>query len=269
MVVEAHKPNDTSFFKGQADLGVFMRGLPLGKAPQLIWAHGWGVDHRTLLPIAQTFDTTNNQVLLDFPGFGVTPPPASAWSAKEYADLAIEWLKTMPKGQRVWIGHSFGVRIGLRIAAKEPELLDALFLIAGAGLRRQRTMSETIALKSKIYAYKALKPMIKRDLVPDSIKNRFGSADYRSAGPMRQTLVRVIQEDLTEIAKRIKCPVQLVYGAQDQETPPEIGQKFASLIPKAKLTVLDHLDHYTILTDGQAQISYLLQQFLEENFKQA
>ena len=103
--------------------------------------------------------------------------------------------------------------------------------------------------------------------MPERLKNLFGSRDYRAAGSMRQTLVRVIQEDLTEVAKKVQCPVHLVYGAQDDETPPEMGRRFEQQIPNAKLTVLDNFDHGSILTEGQAQVSYLLQQFLREFIK--
>ncbi|MEN8236014.1 MAG: alpha/beta hydrolase [Pseudomonadota bacterium] len=248
-------------------LALHKRGLESFDVPQLIWAHGWGVDHRTLLPIAQSFDASTSQILFDFPGFGQAPLPPKTWNTQDYADLVIEYLQTLPQkkcqAKRIWVAHSFGARVGLRIAAREPDLLDGLFLIAGAGLQRRRTPVETIVLKSKVYTYKALKPLIHRGLVPEGLKQRFGSTDYRAAGPMRGVLLRVIQEDLTQIAQKVKCPVHLLYGAQDQETPPEMGRRFAELIPNAKLTVLEHFDHANILTEGRAQVSYLLQQFLQ------
>lgn len=264
MMQAAQKTDDATFFEGEASLGVFVRGLSLTKATQLIWAHGWGVDHRTLLPISQSFDASCSQVLLDFPGFGAVAPPPPSWATQDYADLAIEYLQTLPKGKRIWIAHSFGCRVGVRIAAKYPELLDGLFLIAAAGLKRQRTWGEKIVLKSKVLTYKCLKPLIRQGLIPEKMKQKFGSSDYRNAGPLRPILVRVIQEDLTELAKQVQCPVHLIYGRQDQETPPEMGQRFEGLIPNAKLTVLDHFDHASILTQGQAQVSYLLRQFIEE-----
>jgi pimeloyl-ACP methyl ester carboxylesterase len=59
----------------------------------------------------------------------------------------------------------------------------------------------------------------------------------------------------------VRCPVQLVYGALDNETPSEIGERLAKLIPDANLVVLPRFDHYTVLTAGAHQVQHQLEQF--------
>ena len=54
----------------------------------------------------------------------------------DYADAFAEWLSTLPRARRIWIGHSFGCRVGLQLAARHPATVDGLFLIAAAGLPR-------------------------------------------------------------------------------------------------------------------------------------
>ena len=87
------------------------------------------------------------------------------------------------------------------------------------------------------------------------------SADYRAAGPMRATMVKLVNENLTEAARTIRVPVQLVYGRDDTETPPALGERYRELIPGAKLAVLDGYDHNSILGQGRFQLQTMLKTF--------
>jgi pimeloyl-ACP methyl ester carboxylesterase len=96
------------------------------------------------------------------------------------------------------------------------------------------------------------------------LRARFGSADYRAAGPLRPILVKAVGEDLTAAAQAVQCPAVLVYGDGDRETPPEIGKRLARLMPQSRLVVLRGFDHWNVLTDGRHQIAHLLGEFMEQ-----
>jgi pimeloyl-ACP methyl ester carboxylesterase len=238
-------------------------GAALGNAPlHFIWAHGWGQDHHAFLPLATALERRGTHSLVDFPGFGESPPPPTSWSTADYADAMADWLSTLPRTRRIWIGHSFGCRVGLQLAARHPDAIDGLFLVAAAGLQRTRTPLQQLKIRLRVAAYKSLKLLPRLGVDTTSLRSKFGSADYRSAGPMRPILVKVVQEDLTEVARRVRCPVQLVYGELDDETPAEIGRRLAKLIPDASVSVLPRFDHYTVLTSGAHQVQHQLERFV-------
>lgn len=246
-----------------ASIAYLSLGANVAEAPlHFVWAHGWGQDHRTFLPLASALERAGAHTLVDFPGFGASPPPPADWGTADYADAMAEWLRKLPKVRRIWIGHSFGCRVGLQLAARNPQLVDGLFLVAAAGLPRSRTLLQQLQLKSKVAAFKSLRTLSNFGLDIGGLKDKFGSADYRNAGPMRATFVKVVREDLTETARQVRCPVQLVYGTLDEETPPEIGQRLAALIPNATINVLPRLDHYSVLTAGSHQVQHQLQRFV-------
>jgi pimeloyl-ACP methyl ester carboxylesterase len=228
----------------------------------LIWAHGWGQDHSVFLPIANALNRGFNHTLVDLPGFGQSAKPASTWGTAEYADAFADWLSTLPRTRRIWIGHSFGCRIGLQLAARHPNSIDGLFLIAAAGLPRSRTLAQRLKIGIKLRTFKTLKLFASLGIDTASIGQKFGSADYRNAGPMKDIFVKVVREDLTAVARQVRCKTHLIYGALDSETPPEIGERFASLIPNATLSVLPRLDHYSILVGGRHQVQHQLEQFV-------
>lgn len=242
--------------------------IPCGAEPereglQLVWGHGWGQDHRALLPLAEAATGLAPSLLLDFPGFGQSPPPPGPWGTADYADAVAARLQAQPAGKRIWIGHSFGCRVGLQLAARHPTLIDAMLLIAGAGLPRRRSLGERLRLKMRVWRFKTAKLFVPEGPGRDRLRQRFGSADYRMAGPMRGVFLNVIREDLSDVARRVACPVKLLYGEKDTETPPEIGERLQTLLPQGALTVLSGFDHYTLLSEGRHQVLMGLKQLVE------
>ena len=235
-----------------------------GAAPLLIWAHGWGHTHRNMLPLAEAARRGGGSVLIDFPGFGASPPPPGAWGTEDYADAAADWLARRPAERRVWIGHSFGARVGLQLAARHPESIDGLLLIAAAGLRRTRSLPERARLLARGWAFRLARHLTPEGPGRDRWRARFGSSDYARAGPLRPIMVKAVNEDLTEVARAVRCRTLLVYGDKDTETPPEIGERLNRLIPQSRLVVLRGFDHWSVLTDGRHQIVQRLSEFVEQ-----
>jgi pimeloyl-ACP methyl ester carboxylesterase len=249
---------------GGAEMAVFsLGGESRPGAPLLIWAHGWGHTHRNLLPVAEALRRTAPSVLIDFPGFGESPIPPAVWGTADYADAAADWLRTLPASRRIWIGHSFGCRVGLQLAARHPDAVQGLFLVAAAGLPPRRSLKARMRVAARRWAFRIARSLTPEGPARDRLRERFGSADYRQAGAMRPILAKTVSEDLTEAARAVRCPVVLVYGENDRETPPEIGERLKSLIPNAQLYVLRGYDHWNVLTDGQHQLTHRLSEFLE------
>lgn len=238
------------------------RGNPEGQA--VLWAHGWGQSHGAFLPLAQSFGSSGFHTLVDFPGFGLSPLPDGPWGTEEYADALARFLKSTIKKPVVLVGHSFGCRVGLRLAAKYPDLVAGLFLIAAAGLKPKRSVFKTVYLATRIFIFKALKKLVPFGLSQEKLYTMFGSADYRNAGGLRPIFVKVVNEDLSDTARAVKCPVVLVYGARDTETPIDIGQRFHAFIKNSELIALENLDHYSVLGEGRHQVAPLLKRFLEK-----
>jgi len=116
------------------------------------------------------------------------------------------------------------------------------------------------------HVFSLLKRLAPSEDAKERLRQRWGSADYRNAGIMRPTLVRVLQDDLTASASRIIAPVRLIYGADDVETPLSVARKFESLIPQSELTILPGYGHLDVLTAGRFQLQVLIKEFVGELF---
>jgi pimeloyl-ACP methyl ester carboxylesterase len=232
--------------------------------PHLLCGHGWGQSGAALLPLAESLRPFAGSTLIDFPGFGKSAMPPAAWGTADYADFMAEWVVSFGiKTPLIWLGHSFGCRVGLQLAARHPQLISGMVLIAAAGLKRERSIPQQIRMRSRVLVFKAAKKILPEGPGLDHLRNRFGSADYRNAGEMRPIFVRVVSEDLSGVAEQVRCPTLLLYGSADTETPPEFGERFRSLIPEAELTIFEGFNHLNILSEGRHQVALRIRKFLE------
>lgn len=246
--------------------GIFVPAATDDPSALIVWAHGWGQDHRALRALVDGVSSIipgARHLVLDLPGFGGTPPPPADWGTDMYAQATAQIIADLnPQGAPVvWVGHSFGGRVGVQLAARKYTPLGALVLIAGAGLKRQLTPLARLRRAWRQTIYRLAKILTPPD-ARDALRDRFGSADYRAAGPLRGLLVRVVNEDLAPLCPAITAPTLLLYGEEDTETPPEYGERFSRLIPAATLHCLPRQDHYSVLDGGRAVVIKKITEFL-------
>lgn len=231
----------------------------------IIWLHGWGQDLTAFSRLAGLFSETAHNRLFDQPGFGKTPISIVGNGTRDYAEELAAILDGT--GRHIFVGHSFGVRVSIQLAAHHPDLVAGIVGIAGAGLQKKRSLAFRLRAKS-LQTWGKTTRLIDRTFgtgLRAKFEQRFGSADYRNAGDMRPTLVKVVNEDLTDEASHVACPVCLIYGALDTETPPEFGARYQKLMKNAEFHTLEGYDHWDILTRGAYQCEAVIKRFLEKN----
>lgn len=64
---------------------------------------------------------------------------------------------------------------------------------------------------------------------------------------MRETFVKVVNQDLLPHAARVQAPTLLFWGDQDEDTPLWMGQTLEKTMPDAGLIVLEGAGHYSYL----------------------
>jgi pimeloyl-ACP methyl ester carboxylesterase len=81
----------------------------------------------------------------------------------------------------------------------------------------------------------------------ERVSERVGSRDYRAAGAMRPTLVRVVNEDVTPLLPAIQAPTLILWGDQDTEVPRAAMEIMAERIPRSRLVVFRGAGHFPFL----------------------
>ena len=124
-------------------------------------------------------------------------------------------------------------------------------------------VSITIFRKYLIKRYKKLKIKVNEGLKDKKVLEKFGSDDYKQLNDiMKQTFVKVVNEDLSDDASKISIPTLLVWGKKDKDTPLYMGKTFNKLIKNSKLIILNG-GHYCHIENLQ-EYSKICMQFWEE-----
>jgi len=229
--------------------GADVFGEQWGDAPARVLAlPGWMRQRGDFRAVLDGLDA----VALDLPGFGgASAAPEHAMGAAGYADAVTPALEAC--GPRpIVLGHSFGGRVAVHLAARHPDRFAALVLTGAPLLHRaDRPAGPPLS-------FRLLRQMHRLHLIGDArmeeIRQRRGSADYRNAtGVMRSVLVTVVNESYEEQLAGVRCPVELVWGADDDAVPVSVAERAAALVPNgARITVVPGTGHLTPLTAPDA-----------------
>lgn len=232
----------------------------------IVFGHGWGRDHKDFIPVVELLGENVRVIMLDFPGFGNSPHPDAAWDTKEYARATRAFLaEELGLTRYIWVGHSFGGRVGLRLGEMPDSPVEHLFVVAGAGVKRSMTLAARVRAKWRGWSFRLRKRRARNEQELVEIEKKFGSRDYvnsRDIG-MREIFIKTVEEDQAQLVSSITCRTTLIYGSRDTETPPEIGELLHRLIPHSTYLECSEFDHHTILTRGRHQLALMLREALE------
>ncbi|MBZ0302507.1 MAG: alpha/beta hydrolase [Anaerolineae bacterium] len=236
--------------------------------PAVVMLHGWGANLELMLPLAQRLVPFGYQVYVpDLPGFGKSEWPSEAWSVHDYANMALNYLDQNQMDVVYLVGHSFGGRLGLILGADHSARFRKMALIDSAGVRTPPALRNQLRLKGYRFGLNALRAVRLRaqaDRLRTWYSDRYGSSDYKAAtGVMRETFVRVVNEDLLPYAARVQVPTLLFWGDQDQDTPLAQGQLLEKTIPDAGLVVWEGAGHYSYL-DRLADTARVIDHFFRQ-----
>lgn len=222
-----------------------------GQGRPVLALHGWGGSIRSFWPVAERLSTVGYAVhLLDLPGFGQTEAPPEPWSVADYARFVLSYLDAANLPRVALLGHSFGGRIGLVLAAQHPERVSRMVLANSAGLRTPPSLRQQLrhgAARLIRHSLDLLGLTSTRERLQAFYNRRYASQDYLNAGPLRETFLRIISEDLTSYAAQVQAPTVLIWGDRDTDTPLWQGRRLEQVMPDAGLVVFAGAGHFSYL----------------------
>ena len=213
--------------------------IQYGKGKDIVLLHGWGQNIEMMRPLGDNFADKFRITILDLPGFGKSSEPNVAWTITDYSLFLEEFIKTLNIKKPIIMGHSFGGRVAICYSARNP--IEKLVLFGSPCIRIQ----EKLSIKVKVL--KKLKSLPGLNSFGEYMKQFIGSRDYKNASPiMRQTLVNVVNEDLSKYAREIEEPTLLIWGENDDEAPVSDARELEKIMIDSALIVLPGT-HYAYL----------------------
>lgn len=219
------------------------------KKDAIVLLHGWGQNIEMMQMLGEPFKQDYRIIIVDFPGFGLSPEPSKVMDVSDYTTLIEELLKKLNVTNPILIGHSFGGRVSVKFASRNKVKKVILLSPALRGHDKK-------GLKTKVLKFLKKVPGIKN--LEGWAKNHIGSRDYKAASPiMKEVLVKTVNEDLSLDAKKINAPVVLIYGDLDSEVPMEDIKEYERLIKDCGLILYEGCSHYAYLERLNQTISII------------
>lgn len=220
-------PHENLSFEGD---GVRLRGwrFPAQSARRglLVYLHGFGDDRRGAVGIAQRFTPQGFEVIAyDSRGHGQSEGKDCTYGVFEKKDLS-RVLDRETDGPVVLIGGSLGAAVALQCAADDRRVS---LVVAIAAFSDLRTVVED---RTPFFATR-------------------GQMESALAIAARDGGFRVEDASPVAVAPRIRCPVILVHGAEDRDTPPAHSKRiFEALVGTKELLLLPGGHHDDPVDEG-------------------
>jgi pimeloyl-ACP methyl ester carboxylesterase len=220
--------------------------------PAVIFIHGAGFDHSTWALYSRWHAHNGFSVLApDLPGHGLSGGKPLT-SIPELADWVAALIEASGVKKARLVGHSMGSLIAIETAARHPDKITSLGLIAAA---TAMPVSDALLSAAKNNSPDAIAMMtiwgfghrasLGGSLSPGNWLMGKGVRvlEANKAGVLYADLSATNVYDAKESAAKIKVPVTIVLAERDLMTPAKNGKALAALIPNAKVVVLPGAGH--------------------------
>ena len=210
------------------------------KKKNLILLHGWGQNVGMMDLIGKKLESECYITNIDLPGFGDSEEPKEAFTIYDYANIVKELLKELKIKDPIMVGHSLGGSVSIVYSSENA--IDRLVLLGSPFKRKDRRNS----LKSRFFKFLKKIPILNK--LEEFGKQLFGSSDYKRASKiMRDTLVNIVNEDITKNLKTIEKPTLLIWGSNDMAASIEDAKEAEKIMKDAALIEYEGCGHYAYL----------------------
>lgn len=245
--------------------GARLQVVDRGAGPAILLVHGLGGQLRHYTYGVEKLLSKNFRVIaVDRPGSGHSLRHAGASASLEtQADALAALLDKMGVAKATVVGHSLGGAISLMLAARHPERVNALALVAPLTLTPEglpppfrgldipsATLRKGVAWTLAVPAFIVRSPGIMKflfapEIHPKDFATRAGG--LMSLKPSQfiaaSTDLAAIPDSLPALEAsyaHLKMPVHMLYGKGDRVLDPQLhGKAFVEKVPHTQLTLVD------------------------------
>jgi pimeloyl-ACP methyl ester carboxylesterase len=209
---------------------------------------GFADRYRVIIPLLPIYEKTETDATID----GLTSFVEAFVAAKGLDNLSL-------------LGNSLGGHVGLVFALRNPEKVQTLTLTGSSGLFESGMGSGFPRRSSYEYirervAYTFYSPETASKALVDEVFE-IVSDNFKTLRILR--IARSAQRhNMSEDIVHIQVPTLLIWGLNDNITPPHVAHEFDKLIPHTELRFIDHCGHAAMMEQPR-RFNQLLLQFLE------
>lgn len=218
-----------------------------GDGPCFVLVHGIGMGHRYFTGLADALAHSGRVLALDLPGFGDAPEPEHPQSMPGSGEHLAALLEAEDAHDVVLVGHSMGTQIVSEAAARHPDRIAHVVLIAPTVNPRER--SATMQALRLMQDESVLQPRVVALAVHS----------YLQAGPCWyfKKLGQMLEHRLEHTLPDVSQPTLVIRGEHDRIAPRGWAQQVARTLPRGRYVEVPDRGHETMVTAGD-QVAKLI-----------
>jgi len=223
------------------------RGIPI------ILVHGYPLDHSIWQPMIKFLDQNFWIIMPDLPGFGLSGSPEQLDMMEIYADFLSGLMDSLRIKKAIIAGHSMGGYATLAFAAKYPQRL------AGLGLIASRTSADAPSYRDS--RLKMIDEIQRNGMTPVANqmveKLSFNPAHYQYIrklikktspdGAINAIKAMMSRQDTTDLAKSLEIPKLIIAGEQDALIPIAETRLMVSFLIGSEFQEFKNVGHMPML----------------------
>ncbi len=233
--------------------------------PSILLMHGSGLTHIVWSLHEQFYANQGYNVLsVDLPGHGNSEGP-SLKSIEEISDWIKSLMNVLDIKKLIIIGHSQGSLVGIDFAARYPNLINSLVLVAGS---YKMPVNQDLINYAEAGDEKAVLLMMKWGY--EGSKAFIGGNPVKKIINSSREIREVLAVDLNacnnykggkESLGKINCSTLCIFGDLDKMVPLEVGNKMSSMIKNAEKKVINNCGHM-IIFERAFEMRKIVKEFL-------
>ncbi len=224
-----------------------------GAGQPLVLVHGLPFQRGMWKPQLAGLPKGIRPIALDLPGFGESADPAGEPSMAHWADLIAAFCRALGLGRIVLAGHSMGGYVALEFAARHPDLLRGLVMVASRAVAdapdaaaNRRSIAQRLASEPADFVAEAMLPRMLASQSSDMSLRRAVRdlmEPLRPRGIAHAQLAIASRRDFSAKLGEVACPALVVAGEKDLVAPLEESGIMAANFRQGRLEVVEDAGH--------------------------
>ena len=220
------------------------RYIEIGEGKPIIILHGLMGGLSNFQGVTHFFPTKGYQVLV--PELPIYDMPMLKTTVKNFAKFLEEFIAHKDLKDVILLGNSLGGHIGLLHTKLFPEKIKALVITGSSGLYEsamgdgypKRGDYEFIKKKAQDVFYD---PKVATKEIVDEV---FATVNDRMKLVKTLAIAKsAIRHNMAKDLPNMKTPTCIIWGKQDNVTPPNVAEEFHELLPDSELFWIDKCGH--------------------------
>lgn len=235
-----------------------------GQGPAILILHGWNGSSDSWIRVSEILAQNGFLVVSpDFPGFGKSETPKNSWDLKDFVNWLKNFVDILKLEKFFLLGHSFGGRVAIKFSIIWPEKVRALILVNSAGIKQKWGLREKVVFQLAKIGNALFSPNIFlrfRNRLRDIFYRIFRLRDWANAkGVMKETMKKVIEEDLLPELEKLKVKTFILWGQNDKIIPVRNAYIFKEKIKDSELKILPKVEHSPHLEHPEKLVEAILE----------